>query len=98
MVAVRTRVEPEVRFAVEPLRTISAAGPTTTVKVRVLLVSEAPVAWVEMLPMSAPVTVTEATPAVAVSPPSPVTVPVPAVLLKVTVVPLSPVSTFPAAS
>ena len=32
IVAVRTRVAPEVRLAVEPVRTMSAAAPCTTVK------------------------------------------------------------------
>ena len=98
IVAVRTRVAPEVRLVVAPLRTIWLAAPGTTLKVRVLLVTADAVASMSMLPASAPVTVTEATPAVAVSEPSPVTVPAPPDLAKSTLVVLSLVSVLPAPS
>ena len=63
IVAVRTRVVPEVRLAVEPVRTMSAAGPWTTVKApRVPVVRPLAVASIVTEPTSAPVIVFVATP------------------------------------
>ena len=63
IVAVRTRVAPEVRLAVEPVRTMSAAAPWTTVKApRVPVVRPAAVASIVTEPTSAPVIVFVATP------------------------------------
>ena len=78
IVAVRTRVAPEVRLAVEPVRAMSAAAPWTTVKApRVPVVSPAAVASIVTEPTRAPVIVLVATPAAAVAVPVPVTVPAP---------------------
>ena len=99
MVAVRTRVAPEVRLAVEPVRAMSAAAPWTTVKApRVPVVSPAAVASIVTEPTRAPVIVLVATPAVAVALPVPVTVPAPEALANVMTVVLSPVTVLPAAS
>ena len=93
IVAVRTRVAPEVRLVVAPVRTMSAAAPWTTVKApRVPVVSPAAVASIVTEPTSAPVTVFVATPATAVAVPVPVTVPAPAALAKLTTVELSVVT------
>ena len=84
IVAVRTRVAPEVRLVVAPVRTMSAAAPWTTVKApRVPVVSPAAVASIVTEPTSAPVIVFVATPLVAVAVPVPVTVPAPDCLAKV---------------
>ncbi len=99
IVAVRARVAPEVRFAVEPVRTMPAAGPGVTVKApRVPVVRPLAVACMVTVPARAPVTVFVATPELAVAAPVPVTVPVPEALVKLTEVVLSPVTTLPAAS
>ena len=99
IVAVKTRVAPEVRLAVEPVRTMSAAAPWTTVKApRVPVVSPVAVASIVTDPTRAPVTVFEATPAEAVALPVPVTAPVPDCLAKATTVELSEVTVLPAAS
>ena len=67
IVAVRTRVAPEVRFVVAPVRTMSAAGPWTTVKgASVPVVRPRAVASIVTEPTSAPVTVFVATPVAAV--------------------------------
>ena len=85
IVAVRTRVAPEVRLAVEPVSAICVAAPWTTVKEpRVPVVSPAAVASIVTEPTRAPVIVLVATPAVAVALPVPVTVPAPEALAKVT--------------
>ena len=63
IVAVRTRVAPEVRLVVTPVRAMSAAAPWTTVKApRVPVVSPAAVASIVTEPTSAPVIVLVATP------------------------------------
>ncbi len=99
IVAVRTRVPPEVRLAVEPVSAMSAAAPWTTVKApRVPVVRPTAVASMVTEPTSAPVIVLVATPAVAVAVPVPVTVPAPEALAKATTVVLSPVTVLPAAS
>ena len=99
IVAVRTRVAPEVRLAVEPVRTMSAAAPWTTVKApRVPVVRPVAVASIVTEPASAPVTVLVATPPAAVALPVPVTVPAPEAWAKATTVELSEVTVFPAAS
>ena len=90
-VAVRTRVAPEVRLVVAPVRTMSAAGPWTTTKLSVPSVRPAEVASMLTVPSSAPVIVLVATPAVAVSVPVPVTVPRPLAWSKSTTVELSEV-------
>ena len=99
IVAVRTRVAPEVRLVVAPVRAMLAAAPWTTVKVlSVPVVSPAEVASMVTVPASAPVTVLVATPLEAVAVPVPVTVPAPAALAKSTTVELSDVTVLPAAS
>ena len=99
IVAVRTRVAPEVRLVVAPVRTMSAAAPWTTVKApRVPVVSPAAVASIVTEPTRAPVIVFVATPATAVAVPVPVTVPAPDCLAKVTTVELSLLTVLPAAS
>ena len=99
IVAVRTRVAPDVRSAVEPVRTMSAAGPWTTVKApSVPVVRPVAVASIVTEPASWPVTVLVATPPAAVALPVPLTVPAPAALAKATTVVLSEVAVFPAAS
>ena len=99
IVAVRTRVAPEVRLVVEPVSAMSAAAPWTTVKgARVPVVSPAAVASITTEPTSAPVMVFVATPAVAMAVPVPVTVPAPDCLAKVITVVLSEVTVLPAAS
>ena len=68
IVAVSARVAPEVRLAVEPVRTMSAAAPWTTVKApSVPVVRPAEVASIVTEPASAPVIVLVATPVVAVA-------------------------------
>ena len=69
-----------------------------TEKVDVSLVRPVLEAVIVSAPAVWPVTVREATPELAVAVPRPVTVPVPAVLAKVTTVVLSPVSRLPFAS
>ena len=99
IVAVRTRVAPEARFAVEPVSAMSAAAPWTTVKeASVPVVSPIAVASIVTEPTSAPVMVFVATPLAAVAVPVPVTVPAPDCLPKVTTVVLSAVTVLPAAS
>ena len=99
IVAVRTRVAPEVRLAVEPVRTIWAAAPGTTVKApRVPVVRPAEVASIVTEPARTPVIVLVATPAAAVALPVPVTVPAPDAFAKATTVVLSEVTVLPAAS
>ena len=99
IVAVRTRVAPDVRFVVAPVRTMSAAGPWTTVKApSVPVVRPRAVASIVTEPTSAPVTVFVATPLAAVAVPVPVTVPAPDCFPNVITVELSAVTTFPAAS
>ena len=99
IVAVRTRLVPETRLVVAPVRTMSAAAPWTTVKApRAPEVSPAAVASMVTEPTSAPVIVFVATPLVAVAVPVPVTVPAPDCLAKVTTVVLSAVTVLPAAS
>ena len=99
IVAVRTRVAPEVRLAVEPVSAIWVAAPWTTVKApRVPVVSPAAVASIVTEPTSAPVIVLVATPPAAVALPVPVTVPAPEALAKATTVVLSEVTVLPAAS
>ena len=72
IVAVRTRVAPEVRLVVAPVRAMSAAAPWTTVKApRVPVVRPAAVASIVTEPTSWPVTALVATPATAVSLPVP---------------------------
>ena len=99
IVAVRTRVAPEVRLVVEPVRAIWAAAPWTMVKApRVPVVRPAEVASIVTEPASWPVIVLVATPATAVSLPVPVTVPAPEALANATTVVLSEVTVLPAAS
>ena len=99
IVAVRTRVAPEVRLVVAPVSAIWAAAPWTTVKApRVPVVSPAAVASIVTEPTRAPVIVFVATPLAAVAVPVPVTVPAPDCLANVTTVVLSPVTVLPAAS
>ena len=99
IVAVRTRVAPEVRLVVEPVSAMWAAAPWTTVKApSVPVVRPAAVASIVTEPTSAPVIVLVATPAAAVAVPVPVTVPAPDCLAKVTTVVLSAVTVLPAAS
>ena len=99
IVAVKTRVAPEVRLAVEPVSAIWAAAPWTTVKApRVPVVRPAAVASIVTEPTRAPVIVFVATPLEAVALPVPVTVPAPEALAKATTVELSEVTVLPAAS
>ena len=78
IVAVSTRVAPEVRLVVAPVSAIWAAAPWTTVKApSVPVVSPAAVASIVTEPTSAPVIVLVATPLAAVAVPVPVTVPAP---------------------
>ena len=99
IVAVSTRVAPEVRLVVAPVSAIWAAAPWTTVKApRVPVVRPAAVASIVTEPTRAPVIVLVATPATAVSLPVPVTVPAPEALAKATTVELSEVTVLPAAS
>ncbi len=96
--AVRLRAVAAVRFAVELVIVRWSAAPGTTVKVVVSEVRPAAEAVIVIEPAVWPVTLFEATPDEAVAAPSPVTVPLPAVLAKLTEVALSPVRTLPAAS
>ena len=99
IVAVRTRVAPEVRFGGRAGEGDSAAAPWTTVKEpSVPVVRPAAVASMSTEPTSAPVIVFVATPPAAVAVPVPVTVPAPDCLAKVTTVVLSEVTVLPAAS
>ncbi len=99
IVAVRTRLVPETRLVVAPVRTMSAAGPWTTVKApRAPVVRPAAVASIVTEPTSWPVSVLVAIPLAAVAVPVPVTVPAPDCLPKVTTVVLSLVTVLPAAS
>ena len=78
IVAVSTRVAPEVRSAVEPVSAICAAAPWTTVKApSVPVVSPPAVASIVTEPTSSPVIVFVATPLAAVALPVPLTVPAP---------------------
>ena len=99
IVAVRTRVAPEVRFAVEPLSVIWVAAPWTTLnEPSVPVVSPAAVASIVTGPARTPVIVLVATPLDAVALPVPLTVPAPAACAKATTVELSEVTVLPAAS
>ena len=99
IVAVSTRFEPEARSAVEPVSTICAAAPWTTVNApSVPVVSPADVASIVTGPTSTPVTVFVATPLEAVALPVPLTVPAPDCCANATTVELSDVTVFPAAS
>ena len=99
IVAVRTRLAPEARSVVAPVRAMSAAAPWTTVKApSVPLVKPAAVASIVTEPARTPVIVLVATPATAVSLPVPLTVPAPDALVKATTVVLSLVTVLPAAS
>ena len=99
IVAVRSRVAPEVRLAVEPLSAIWVAAPWTTVKAPSVPVVRPPaVACIVTEPTSAPVIVFVATPEAAVAVPVPVTVPAPDCFENVTTVELSEVTVFPYAS
>ena len=99
IVAVSTRVAPEVRLVVAPVSAIWAAAPWTTVKApSVPVVRPAEVASIVTEPTSAPVIVLVATPLAAVALPVPVTVPAPDCLAKATTVELSEVTVLPAAS
>ncbi len=97
-VAVRTRLAPEVRFAVEPPITTFAGVPGSTVNVVESAVTLAALAWIVIEPARSPVTALDATPDEAVEEPRPLTVPAPAVLAKVIEVELSAVTTLLAAS
>ena len=78
IVAVSTRVAPEARSAVEPVKAIWVAAPWTTEKApSVPVVSPAAVASIVTEPARAPVIVLVATPLEAVALPVPVTVPTP---------------------
>ena len=99
IVAVSTRVVPEVRFAVEPVSAIWVAAPGTTVKApRVPVVRPAAVASIETVPARTPVIVLVATPPAAVALPVPDTVPAPDAFAKEMTVVLSEVTVLPAAS
>ena len=99
IVAVSTRVAPEVRLVVAPVSAIWVAAPWTTVKApSVPVVRPAAVASIVTEPTSAPVIVLVATPLAAVAVPVPVTVPAPDCLAKLTTVVLSEVTVLPAAS
>ena len=98
IVAVKTRVAPELRLVVAPVRAIWVAAPWTTVKPSVPSVRAPEVASSVIAPARAPVTVLVATPATAVSLPVPLTVPAPEALAKETTVVLSLVMVLPAAS
>ena len=93
IVAVSTRVAPEVRSAVEPLSAIWAAAPWTTVNApSVPVVNPAAVASIVTGPASAPVIVLVATPLDAVALPVPLTVPAPDAFANATTVELSAVT------
>src|SRR6266508_4090517 len=96
--AVRVRAEPEARFAVELVTTMSVGPFVTTAKVVEPADSPLAVAPIVIDPTDPPVTDSDATPALAVAAPSPVTVPAPEVLAKVTEVELSALTRLPAAS
>ena len=99
IVAVSTRVAPEVRLVVAPVSAIWVAAPWTTVKApSVPVVRPAAVASIVTEPTRAPVIVFVATPEAAVALPVPVTVPAPDCLAKATTVELSEVTVLPAAS
>ena len=99
IVAVSTRVAPEVRLVTAPVSEICVAAPWTTVKEPSVPVVRPPaVASMTTAPTSWPVIVLVATPLAAVAVPVPVTVPAPDCLAKVTTVVLSEVTVLPAAS
>ena len=99
IVAVSTRVAPEVRLVVEPVSEIWVAAPWTTVKEpSVPVVRPAAVASMTTGPTRTPVIVLVATPPAAVAVPVPLTVPAPEALAKLTTVVLSEVTVLPAAS
>ena len=99
IVAVSTRVAPEVRSAVEPLSAIWAAAPWTTVNApSVPVVNPAAVASIVTGPARTPVIVLVATPLEAVALPVPETVPAPDAFANATTVELSAVTVLPAAS
>ncbi len=96
--AVMSRVAPEARLPVALVIVRWSAAPATTVKVVVSSVSEPEWAVSVIEPARTPVTVSVATPLTAAVVVRPVTVPVPADLVKSTDVELSAVSRLPAAS
>ena len=99
IVAVRTRVAPEVRLVVAPVSAIWVAAPWTTVKApSVPVVRPVAVASIVTEPTRTPVIVLVATPEAAVAVPVPLTVPAPDCLAKLTTVVLSEVTVLPAAS
>ena len=99
IVAVKTRVAPAERSAVDPVNAIWAAAPWTTLNApSVPRVKPPAVASIVTEPARTPVTVLVATPATAVSLPAPLTVPAPDCLAKLTTVVLSEVTVLPAAS
>src|SRR5712691_2631346 len=95
---VSVRVLPEARSPVELVKVRWSAAPGTIVKVVVPEPSEPAPAVIVIGPASAPVTVLVAIPADAVAVPSPPTLPVPLVFVKLTEVVLSLLSRLPAAS
>ena len=99
IVAVSTRVAPEVRLVVAPVSAIWVAAPWTTVKEPSVPVVRPPaVASMTTAPTRTPVIVLVATPLAAVAVPVPLTVPAPDCLAKLTTVVLSAVTVLPAAS
>ena len=99
IVAVRTLVAPDARSAVEPVRTMSALAPWTTLNgPSVPDESPAEVASIVTAPARTPVIVLVATPAEAVALPVPLTVPAPLCCANATTVVLSETTVLPAAS
>ena len=99
IVAVRTLVAPDARSAVEPVRTMSALAPWTTLNgPSVSDESPAEVASIVTGPARLPVIVLVATPAEAVALPVPLTVPAPLCCANATTVELSETTVLPAAS
>ena len=99
IVAVRTLDAPDARSAVDPVRTMSALAPCTTLNgPSVPDVSPAEVASMVTGPASWPVIVFVATPPEAVALPLPLTVPAPLCCANATTVELSAVTVLPAAS
>ncbi len=93
-----SRVEPELRFAVELVIASLAAAPGTIVKVVVSSVRLPLWAVIVTVPARIPVTVFVAIPLEAVAEPVPLIVPVPLVCVMLMLVELSLVTTLPAAS
>src|SRR5207302_610235 len=96
--AVSVFVEPDATPVASLVKGEWYAGPTVTENVEASLVKPVFEAVIVIAPTVWPVTVTEATPPLAVAVPRPLTVPAPPVLAKPTTVVLSPVSRLPAAS